>query len=110
MNPRELPTGMAVAGAAVALPAPTIAQALPASRTAWDDAFAHWSPVNAQFDALCDRFNVAEEAWGEAVGPRIDRYFDEYCLNMLMERGHIEGALAMYNTRQSLSGGQQIIV
>ena len=110
MNRREMLTGMAVAGATVALSAPTIAKTLPVSRTAWDKAFAHWSPIKARFDALCDQFNAAEEAWGEADGPRVDRYFDRYNLHILMERGHIEGALAMYNTGQRVTGGDQIDV
>jgi len=107
MNRREMLTGVAVAGATVALSAPTIAKTLPASRAAWDSAFAHWSIVQAKYDAVCDRFSAAEEAWGDAQ-PRIDRYFDVYGLNTRMERGHVEGALQMYNTRQRVGGGTQI--
>ena len=110
MNRREMLTGMAVAGAAVAMPTPTVAKSLPTSRSAWDKAFANWSAVQGKYDALCDRFDTAEEAYGDASGPRPGRYFDDYNLNMSMERGHVEGALAIYNTRQRITGGVQIDV
>ena len=110
MNRREMLTGMAVAGAAVAMSAPAIARGLPTSRSAWDKAFANWSAVQGKYDALCDRFDTAEEAYGDASGPRPGRYFDDYNLNMSMERGHVEGALAIYNTRQRITGGVQIDV
>ena len=57
-----------------------------------------------------DRFDTVEEAYGDASGPRPGRYFDDYNLNMSMERGHVDGALTIYNTRQRINGGVQIDV
>ena len=51
MNRREMLTGMAVAGATVALTAPTIAKSLPASRAAWDKAMADFERTRAHRDA-----------------------------------------------------------
>ncbi|MEG3154460.1 hypothetical protein [Sphingomonas sp. RB1R13] len=47
MNRREMLTGMAVAGATVALSTPTIAMKLPVSRAAWDDAMTALARVQA---------------------------------------------------------------
>jgi len=51
VNRREMLTGMAVAGATVALSAPTIAKTLPASRAAWDKAMADLERAKAASDA-----------------------------------------------------------
>lgn len=112
LSRRQALAGLSILGT-VAIPgaqAATKAATVRPGRAAWDRAFAHWVPVETRFNALHDRFNAAEEAWGEAGDPRVGRYFDEYHLNMLMERGHIEGALAMHNTRQRVTGGDQIDV
>ena len=111
LSRRQALAGLSIIGAAVAAPAMGATLARPAigDTREWDPAFAQWSAAKAQFDALCDRFNLADEALGDA-SPRVDRYFDEYRLNTLMERGHVEGALGMYNTRQRLTGGAKIDV
>jgi hypothetical protein len=70
---REVLTGMALASAAVAVPVTAIAKAQPDSR-AWDKAFSAWRVVQGKFDALCNRFNAAEEAWGDA-DPRVMAVF-----------------------------------
>ena len=111
LSRRQALAGLSIIGAAAAAPA----MGATALRTAisdtrdWDAAFAQWSSVHGRYDALCDRFNAAEEAHGEAH-PRVDRYFDDYRLNTVMERGHVEGSLSMYNNRQRLTGGAQIDV
>ena len=108
MNRREVLTGMALASAAAAVPAVAMAETRPDSR-AWDREFTHWCTIEGKFDELCDRFNAAEEAWGGS-DPRVDHYFEEYNLNTSMKRGHVEGTLAMYNTRMRLTSGTQIDV
>jgi hypothetical protein len=51
VNRREMLTGMAVAGATVALSTATIATSLPASRAAWDEAMADFERTRADRDA-----------------------------------------------------------
>lgn len=51
MNRREMLTGVAVAGATVALSAPTIAKNTPAGRAAWDEAMADFERTQALRDA-----------------------------------------------------------
>ena len=56
MNRREMLTGIAGAGATVALSAPTIAKSLPADRAQWDAAFAYMEACKAKADE-------SERAW-----------------------------------------------
>jgi hypothetical protein len=89
MNRREALTGMALASAAITLPAAAIAKASTGpSRRAWDKAVAEFRHVDSTFNALIDRSDAAQEAAGEAH-PRVDRYFDEYRLGMGMSRDRV---------------------
>lgn len=111
MNRREMLTGIAVAGAAAATPfiGASVAKAATADTRAWDMVYPEWEAVRQKFDALVNRFDAAEEAYGDA-SPRVDRYFNDYGFNMGMERGHMEGALAMYNTRMRVAGRPKVNV
>ena len=89
MNRREVLTGMALASAAVAVPAAAVMKASTGpSRFAWDKALAEFRHVDSTFNALIDRSDAAQEAAGEAH-PRVDRYFDEYRLGMGMSRDRV---------------------
>ena len=63
MNRREVLTGMAVAGATVALSAPTIAKSLPASRSHWDAALAKFRRLHDEHDAACTAHSVVEDRY-----------------------------------------------
>ena len=63
MNRREVLTGMAVAGATVALSAPTIARGLPASRSAWNKAMANLDRAKAASDAYEPEYWRIEAAY-----------------------------------------------
>ena len=96
MNRREVLTGMALGGAAVALPAAAIARsAARPSQAAWDSALARYRIADATYDALIDRSDAAEHAAGLAQ-PRIDRYFDDYGLGMGMDRDSVVRRLHTY--------------
>ena len=108
---RQMLAGMAIAGATAATPfiGASIAKAATADTLAWDAALPRWKAVEQTYDAICDRHDAVEEAYGDA-SPRIDRYFDDYGLNTSMERGHVEGALTIYNTRMRLNGAAKVDV
>lgn len=63
MNRREMLTGMAVAGATVALSAPSIAKTLPASRAEWDRAMDGLERAKAASDAYDSPFWRIEDAF-----------------------------------------------
>ena len=67
MNRREVLTGMAVAGATVALSAPTIAKSVPASRAEWDAALAELKRAKAASDAFDPELTRIDEAYQTAV-------------------------------------------
>ena len=87
----------------------TVARSALAGTLVWDRAFGHWRAIQQKYDGLCDRFNAAEEAWGDASS-RIDRFFEQYQLNTSMKRGYVEAQLKLYNTRARLTGGAKIDV
>ena len=53
MNRREMLTGMAVASATVALPAPAVAKSLPVSRATWNAALARFRHHHNEHEAAC---------------------------------------------------------
>ena len=108
---RQMLAGMAIAGATASTPfiGASIAKSATADTLAWDAALPRWKAVEQTYDAICDRHDAVEEAYGDA-SPRIDRYFDDYGLNTSMERGHVEGALTIYNTRMRLNGAAKVDV
>jgi hypothetical protein len=67
MNRREMLTGMAVAGATVALSAPTIAKDRPVSRAAWDKAMGDLQRAKAASDAYDAPFWRIDEAYRAAI-------------------------------------------
>jgi hypothetical protein len=67
VNRREVLTGMALASAAVAVPATVMAGSLPASRAAWDRAMASLMRANAAHDAFDAPYWRIEEAYQAAV-------------------------------------------
>ena len=110
LSRRQALAGLSMAGAVAATPAmaATATRSALGDSSAWDQASAAWRLVDQKFDALGDRFDAAEEAWGDADGPRVDRYFEEYRLDTSMTRDQAESALKMFNTRARLSGRAQI--
>jgi hypothetical protein len=65
-------------------------------RTAWDRVFASYQRARARFDALCARWEAEDEARGEALPERVDRYFDDYRLGMGMNRETVLFWLRIY--------------
>lgn len=89
MNRREMLTGMAVAGATVALSAPTIAKTLPASRAQWDGALARFRHLHDAHEAACTAHSAVE-----------DRYFAERPRQSFGGVFKVGDTEATYNARQ----------
>lgn len=78
---REALTALALTAAIGAAPTVALAKDVPVNRSVWDQAFARFQRVKAEYDRLCDAETAADEAAGETV-PREARFFDEYGLYM----------------------------
>ena len=63
MNRREMLTGMAVAGATVALSAPTLAKGLPASRATWDATLAKFRRLHDEHEEACTAHSAVEDRY-----------------------------------------------
>ena len=63
MNRREMLTGMAVAGATVALTSPSIAKSPPASRVQWDAALAKFRCLHDEHEEACTAHSAVEDRY-----------------------------------------------
>ena len=63
MNRRDMLTGMAVAGATVALTSPSIAKSLPASRAQWDAAMAKFRRLHDEHEEACTAHSAVEDRY-----------------------------------------------
>ena len=97
MNRREVLTGMALASAAVAVPATVVAKGLPASRAAWDRAMATFRRLHDEHEAACVAQGAVEERYyaerpAQPLGAefKIGDTVDTYHARLQHDREHFE--------------------
>ena len=91
MNRREVLTGMALASAAVAVPATVVAKSLPASRVAWDRAMAHMRRCEEAFKRSEQGYDAFEQAY-ERARPSVDM-IDFHEFRPAPDRDHVARVL-----------------
>ena len=113
MNRREMLTGMAVAGATVALSTPTIAMSLPASRAAWDTALAKFRRHHDEHEAACVAHYTIEARYfaerpSQALGAEFRKgdTVDSYHARLQADRAEFERADAECSRRTGFDASE----